>query len=249
MNYYRPPPVQLDVLDLQRVPAVPAVLSPINVKWSPVPVVTASMSKSAQAAPVGYGQMYVMLQSLPTSCGLPVASLNVPMPLRKPEPPDLVVVQSHSAIDYHQPMSQHEFCREKGIKREYSVARILSAMVKLGSTVAMYRIGSCTILNTLDKLGKFDGKVMKVSLLGFLGAIYEGKTHQDLHTCLFACFLSQEEPKRVSKALSDPAWVEAMQEELLQFKLQNVWVLVDLPNRELTQVEGIDYDEVFCSNG
>ncbi|GJX63632.1 putative ribonuclease H-like domain-containing protein [Tanacetum coccineum] len=67
------------------------------------------------------------------------------------------------------------------------------------------------------------------SELGFLSAIYEGKTHQDLHTCLFACFLSQEEPKRVSKALSDPAWVEAMQEELLQFKLQNVWVLVDLP--------------------
>ncbi|GJW78186.1 retrovirus-related pol polyprotein from transposon TNT 1-94 [Tanacetum coccineum] len=31
-----------------------------------------------------------------------------------------------------------------------------------------------------------------------------------------------EEPKRVSKALSDPAWVEAMQEELLQFKLQKV---------------------------
>ncbi|GJS24137.1 hypothetical protein Tco_0452769, partial [Tanacetum coccineum] len=67
------------------------------------------------------------------------------------------------------------------------------------------------------------------SELGFLGAIYEGKTHQDLHTYLFACFLSQEEPKQVSKALSDPAWVEAMQEELLQFKLQKVWVLVDLP--------------------
>ncbi|GJR43507.1 hypothetical protein Tco_1311610 [Tanacetum coccineum] len=65
--------------------------------------------------------------------------------------------------------------------------------------------------------------------LGFLSAIYEEKTHQDLHTCLFSCFLSQEEPKRVSKALSDPAWVEAMQEELLQFKLQKVWVLVDLP--------------------
>ncbi|GJU18118.1 putative ribonuclease H-like domain-containing protein [Tanacetum coccineum] len=114
------------------------------------------------------------------------------------------------------------------------------------------------------------------SELGFLGAIYEGKTHQDLHTCLFACFLSQEEPKRVSKALSDPAWVEAMQEELLQFKLQNVWVLVDLPkgHRAIgtkwvyrnkkdergivirnkarlvaqghTQEEGIDYDEVFA---
>ncbi|GJX01286.1 putative ribonuclease H-like domain-containing protein [Tanacetum coccineum] len=85
---------------------------------------------------------------------------------------------------------------------------------------------------------------------GFLSAIYEGKTHQDLHTCLFACFLSQEEPKRVSKALSDPAWVEAMQEELLQFKLQKVWILMDLPkgHRAIghTQEEGIDYDEVFA---
>ncbi|GJY30988.1 hypothetical protein Tco_0414483 [Tanacetum coccineum] len=35
-----------------------------------------------------------------------------------------------------------------------------------------------------------------------------------------------EEPKRVSKALSDPAWVEAIQEELLQFKLQSLilWI-------------------------
>ncbi|GKA32647.1 putative ribonuclease H-like domain-containing protein [Tanacetum coccineum] len=31
---------------------------------------------------------------------------------------------------------------------------------------------------------------------------------------------SSEEPKRIAKALSDSAWVEAMQEELLQFKLQ-----------------------------
>ncbi|GKB40878.1 hypothetical protein Tco_0885820, partial [Tanacetum coccineum] len=69
------------------------------------------------------------------------------------------------------------------------------------------------------------------SELGFLGAIYEGKTHQDLHTCLFACFLSQEEPKRVSKALSDPAWVEAMQEELQTGSNSKSLVLVDLPKR------------------
>ncbi|GKB78932.1 hypothetical protein Tco_0945827 [Tanacetum coccineum] len=54
---------------------------------------------------------------------------------------------------------------------------------------------------------------------GFLSVIYEGKNHKDLHTCLFACFLSQEKPKRITKALSDPDWIEAMQEELLQFKL------------------------------
>ncbi|GJU68397.1 putative ribonuclease H-like domain-containing protein [Tanacetum coccineum] len=85
-----------------------------------------------------------------------------------------------------------------------------------------------------------------------------------------------EEPKRVFKALIDPAWVEAMQEELLQFKLQKVWILVDLPkgHRAIgtkwvyrnkkdergivirnkarlvaqghTQEEGIYYDEVFA---
>nr|GEU72906.1 hypothetical protein [Tanacetum cinerariifolium] len=46
----------------------------------------------------------------------------------------------------------------------------------------------------------------------------------DFHTCMFACFLSQEEPKRVYQALKDPSWIEAMQEELLQFKMQKVYV-------------------------
>ncbi|GJS55616.1 putative ribonuclease H-like domain-containing protein [Tanacetum coccineum] len=85
-----------------------------------------------------------------------------------------------------------------------------------------------------------------------------------------------EEPKKVVQALKDPSWIEAMQEELLQFKLQEVWTLVELPNRKrairtkwvfrnkkdergiviknkarlviqgYTQEEGIDYDEVFA---
>ncbi|GKF88391.1 hypothetical protein Tco_0259268, partial [Tanacetum coccineum] len=40
------------------------------------------------------------------------------------------------------------------------------------------------------------------------------------------------EPKKVIHALKDPSWIEAMQEELLQFKLQEVWTLVDLPNEK-----------------
>nr|GFB19787.1 hypothetical protein [Tanacetum cinerariifolium] len=60
---------------------------------------------------------------------------------------------------------------------------------------------------------------------------------EDSHTCMFACFLSQEEPKRVHQALKDPSWIEAMQEELLQFKMQKVWVLVDLP--KVARIEAI----------
>nr|GEW11730.1 hypothetical protein [Tanacetum cinerariifolium] len=40
----------------------------------------------------------------------------------------------------------------------------------------------------------------------------------------------QEEPKRVHQALKDLSWIEAMQEELRQFKMQKVWVLADLPH-------------------
>ncbi|GJW99800.1 hypothetical protein Tco_0183714 [Tanacetum coccineum] len=53
--------------------------------------------------------------------------------------------------------------------------------------------------------------------------------HKDFQNCLFACFLSQMEPKKLVQALKDPSWVEAMQDELLQFKLLKVWTLVDLP--------------------
>nr|GEW60190.1 hypothetical protein [Tanacetum cinerariifolium] len=110
---------------------------------------------------------------------------------------------------------------------------------------------------------------------GFISAVYEGKTQTDLHTCLFACFLSQEEPNKVIQALKDPSLIEAMQNELLEFKLQQVWTLVDLPygkraivtkwicrnkkdkrgimvrnkarlvTQGHTQAEGIYYDDVF----
>nr|GEU93371.1 hypothetical protein [Tanacetum cinerariifolium] len=69
--------------------------------------------------------------------------------------------------------------------------------------------------------------------------------NKDFYTCMFAYFLSQEEPKRVHQALKDPSWIEAMQEELLQFKMQKVWVLMDLPKGH-TQEEGIHYEEVFA---
>ncbi|GKA02175.1 ribonuclease H-like domain-containing protein, partial [Tanacetum coccineum] len=81
---------------------------------------------------------------------------------------------------------------------------------------------------------------------------------------------------KISEALEDESWVDAIQEELLQFKIQKVWILMDLPYGKKAigtkwvyrnkkdergvvvrnkarlvaqghrQEEGIDYDEVFA---
>ncbi|GKE23587.1 putative ribonuclease H-like domain-containing protein, partial [Tanacetum coccineum] len=73
------------------------------------------------------------------------------------------------------------------------------------------------------------GMTKTVDEQALLSTAYERKPPKDFNECMFFCFISQKEPKRVAKALSDSSWVEAMQEELLQFKLQKVWILVDLP--------------------
>nr|GEU60550.1 reverse transcriptase domain-containing protein [Tanacetum cinerariifolium] len=44
--------------------------------------------------------------------------------------------------------------------------------------------------------------------------------HKDYENCLLACFLLHMEPKKVAQALDDESWVEAMQDEWLQFSLQ-----------------------------
>nr|GEX48483.1 putative ribonuclease H-like domain-containing protein [Tanacetum cinerariifolium] len=54
--------------------------------------------------------------------------------------------------------------------------------------------------------------------------------HTTSHTRIHKDHLIENiEPTSIAKALSDSSWVEAMQEELLQFKLQQVWILVYLP--------------------
>nr|GEY36828.1 Gag-Pol polyprotein [Tanacetum cinerariifolium] len=48
--------------------------------------------------------------------------------------------------------------------------------------------------------------------------------------CMYALTMSNMEPKNVKEAMTDPAWIDSMQEELLRFKRLDVWVLVPAPD-------------------
>ncbi|GJV66708.1 hypothetical protein Tco_1482217, partial [Tanacetum coccineum] len=86
------------------------------------------------------------------------------------------------------------------------------------------------IIGPVDTHVQTRQKTKNMEEQSFIATIHQKTNPELLHYCLFSCFLSQEEPKKLFDALKDLSWVEAMQEELLQFKIQNVWVLVDCPN-------------------
>nr|GEZ43544.1 putative ribonuclease H-like domain-containing protein [Tanacetum cinerariifolium] len=70
----------------------------------------------------------------------------------------------------------------------------------------------------------------------------------DLTACLDVS-PEPSKPKKISDVLQDPSWVEAMQEELLQFKDKRGIVIRNkarLVAQKHTQEERIDYDEVFA---
>ncbi|GKF15231.1 putative ribonuclease H-like domain-containing protein, partial [Tanacetum coccineum] len=78
---------------------------------------------------------------------------------------------------------------------------------------------------------------------GLFSSVQQRKNHKDFQNCLFACFLSQEEPKKVIHALKDPSWIEAMnKKDERGIMIKNKARLVA---QGYIQEEGIDYDEVF----
>nr|GEX44684.1 putative ribonuclease H-like domain-containing protein [Tanacetum cinerariifolium] len=77
----------------------------------------------------------------------------------------------------------------------------------------------------------------------FIASIHQ-KTNPDLlQFCQFSCFLSQEEPKKISDALKDPSKVLKNKKDKRGIVIRNKARLVA---QRHTQEEGIDYEEVFA---
>nr|GEW53382.1 hypothetical protein [Tanacetum cinerariifolium] len=123
----------------------------------------------------------------------------------------------------------------------------------------------CYPKNDREAIGKLGTKAMYDDYIG-------GQPSAALRTVLAA-----HAHQNVKEAMTDPAWIESMQEELLQFKKLDVWVLVPTPDnikpltlkwlfknkhdeeqtaiqnkscfvmRGYPQKEGIDFEESFSS--
>nr|GEU60862.1 hypothetical protein [Tanacetum cinerariifolium] len=108
------------------------------------------------------------------------------------------------------------------------------------------------IIGHVDTLFQTRNKFKEVEEQGFIATIYQKTDLALLQFCIFSCFFSQVEPKKIFDALQDLSWVEAMQEELLQFKIQKDERGIVIRNKARlvaqghTQEEGIDYDEVVA---
>jgi hypothetical protein len=78
-----------------------------------------------------------------------------------------------------------------------------------------------------------------------LGDIKKGVTTISCVTnfCQYYSFVSSMESLKVEDALRDPDWVVAMQEELNNFKRNQVWSLVDRPNQNVVGTKWVSYNK------
>nr|GEY59872.1 hypothetical protein [Tanacetum cinerariifolium] len=101
------------------------------------------------------------------------------------------------------------------------------------------------IIGPLDTLIQTMNKSKEVEEQIFIATIHQKTDPALLQFCLFSCFLSQVEPKKISDALQDPSWVED-----LKNKKDERGIVIRNKSRLVaqghTQEEGIDYDEVFA---
>ncbi|GJU04565.1 putative ribonuclease H-like domain-containing protein [Tanacetum coccineum] len=79
---------------------------------------------------------------------------------------------------------------------------------------------------------------------GLFSSVQQRINHKDFQNCLFACFLSQEEPKKLpnEKRAIGTKWVFRNKKDERGIVIKNKARLVA---QGYTQEEGIDYDEVF----
>ena len=108
---------------------------------------------------------------------------------------------------------------------------------------AMVETGSCSsrgVWRTAKwrkrtSYGRNEGPIEKIiDSINAPGPLTCSRATQLTNFCGHFAFVSISEPKKVDEAFMEPEWIQAMQEELQQFELNNVWELVKRPDPRST---------------
>ncbi|GJT97014.1 putative ribonuclease H-like domain-containing protein, partial [Tanacetum coccineum] len=105
------------------------------------------------------------------------------------------------------------------------------------------------IIRYLNSVSQTRRITKKLEEHGLFSSIQQRTNHKDFQNCLFACFLSQEEPKKNlvelpnGKRAIGTKWVFRNKKDERGILIKNKARLV---TQGYTQKEGIDYDEVFA---
>nr|GEY67824.1 putative ribonuclease H-like domain-containing protein [Tanacetum cinerariifolium] len=106
-------------------------------------------------------------------------------------------------------------------KTNSSTQNVGTAEPSINTASTYINIGSLNI----NTVGPNDPRMPSLEKTGIFDDVYD-----DREVAAEADTNNLELLTVVIQALTSPSWIEAMQEELLQFKLKKVWTLVDLPN-------------------
>ncbi|GJX79258.1 hypothetical protein Tco_0327407 [Tanacetum coccineum] len=107
--------------------------------------------------------------------------------------------------------------KNKGIIDKSDVTRHNSYAAVSSKQTGTTKSSSTNIFSTVSTTAK----ASSTNLVNTVSIPQRRNNHKDFHHCLFACFLSQNEPKKISEAIEDESWVDAMQEELTQARGRN----------------------------
>nr|GEX63323.1 hypothetical protein [Tanacetum cinerariifolium] len=220
------------------------------------------LQKRASAKTVPSGSIPVLTGSIPVPSGDTTVSTN-DVPVHTSSPTDLFFndepttrIPSPSDLGNHDP--------SPGIFSSSSYDDDVGAgLNNVASTVEVGPVAT-TRLNTIHPQSLIIGdhtsamqtrSKAKKSTTGesaFISYIYDQQrdNHTDFQHCLFACFLSQVEPRSVAQALEDPSKYAIGTKWILKNKRDARGIVVRNKARFVAQghrqEEGIDYDEVFA---